>query len=111
MSEEKLDTQKALTMDMIQPTDDNLITPNGFFKKKDPKLGKLYDRFSINPENLKHRFKYLEYIARTGDDISVETYLFITNNKCQQLSGKLRLKELQLLASLYECRRGSKKKK
>jgi len=99
--EQKL-PQQPLTLDMIKPTPDNKIPVDGFLLNIDDQLGRLYDNFSKNPQDLEARFDYLQYIAERGDDASALTYLSDTTlPDFPQFSDELRLKELQLLADLF----------
>jgi hypothetical protein len=91
-----------LTLDMIKPTPDNQIPPNGIFPEIDPELGRLYKNFRDNPNDPTVRLEYLKYIATRGDKDSVMTYLsMIKLPEYPELSGELRLEETRLLADLF----------
>jgi hypothetical protein len=94
--------QPPLTLDMIKPTPDNMIPPNGIFPKRDEELGRLFTNFENSPQDPNARLEYLRYIARIGDNSSARTYLsMISSPKFQELSGILKLEETQLLADLF----------
>jgi hypothetical protein len=94
--------QPPLTLDMIEPTPDNKIPPNGISLRHDDKLGHLSKNFRDNPQDPDARLEYLRYIAQIGDVSSAKDYLSIINSpKSQRLSGELRLKETELLVDLF----------
>jgi len=96
-------SQPPLTLDMIKPTPDNRIPPNGIFPQLDYELGRLFKNFNDDPQNLNARLEYLRYIAKRGDNSSAIIYLSMINlpEKYQELSGELKLEETQLLADLF----------
>jgi len=95
-------SQPPLTLDMIKPTPDNQIPPNGIFPQLDYELGRLFKNFKNSPQDPNARLEYLRYIAKTGDNSSAITYLSMINlPEYQELSGELKLEETQLLANLF----------
>ena len=94
--------QPPLTLDMIKPTPDNMIPPNGIFPERDYKLGRLFTNFKNSPQDPNARLEYLRYIAKIGDNSSATTYLSMINSpESQKLSEELKLEETQLLADLF----------
>jgi len=95
-------SQPPLTLDMIKPTPDNEIPPNGIFPHKDHAAGFLFRNFKNEPQNPEARLMYLKYIATIGDKASALIYLSTINlPEYPELSEELKLKEIQLLADLF----------
>jgi hypothetical protein len=90
---------KPLTLDMIKPTPDNTIPPNGIYPLINPEGGALYTNYSKNPLDDKARRKFLKYIASSGMVSAIPTYNEIKRGLT--LTPEQTLEELETLADLY----------
>jgi hypothetical protein len=99
MTEPTTETQR-LTPEMIQPTLDNKIPEDGSLFKPDFELNDLLNKFVENPTDITRRFAFLDELAKRGDHFRLGLFYLQTNPP--MLSDTLRLRELDLMAKLFQ---------